>query len=114
LQVGITDSETLAGAIGRKAAHSLSLYCREIRSFVKPADILAGTAQAPDNLFDARMAAITAVSIMDLDNWGVVLDYIEKLPAEVQAVAFKASARKSSLKDLALQRRFQRWVGKNS
>ena len=114
LQVGITDSETLAGAIGKKAAHSLSMYCREIRSFVKPADILAGTAQVPDNLFDARMAAITAVSIMDLENWGVVLDYIERLPAEVQAVAFKAAARKSSLKDLVLHRRYAKWIGANS
>lgn len=114
LQAGITDSETLSGAIGKKAAHSLALYCREIRYFVQPAHILDGSAKVPDNLFDARMACITAVAIMDSSNWETVLNYIEKLPAEIQSLACRAAARKSTLKDLCLNRRWGAWVLKNS
>ena len=114
LQAGITDSDTLSGAIGKKAAHSLALYCKEIRSFVQPAHILDGTAKVPDNLFDARMACITAVAIMDSGNWETVLNYIERLPAEIQSLACRAAARKSTLKDLPLNRRWNRWVVANS
>lgn len=114
LQAGITDSDTLAGAIGKKAAHSLALYCREIRYFVQPAHILDGSAKVPDNLFDCRMACITAVAIMDSSNWETVLNYIERLPAEIQSLACRATARKSSLKDLCLSRRWGTWVLKNS
>lgn len=114
MQAGITDSETLSGAIGKKAAHSLALYCREIRYFVQPAHILDGSAKVPDNLFDARMACITAVAIMDSSNWETVLTYLEKMPAEIQSLACRAAARKSSLKDLCLDRRWNRWVTKNS
>ena len=114
LQAGITDSDTLSGAIGKKAAHSLSLYCREIRYFVQPAHILDGSAKVPDNLFDARMACITAVAIMDSSNWETVLNYIERLPAEIQSLACRAAARKSTLKDLCLDRRWGKWVLTNS
>ena len=114
LQAGITDSDTLSGAIGRKAAHSLALYCKKIRSFVQPAAILNGTAQVPDNLFDCRMACITAVAIMTSDNWETVLNYIERLPAEIQSLACRAAARKSTLKDLCLSRRWNKWVTANS
>lgn len=114
MQAGITDSETLSGAIGKKAAHSLALYCKEIRSFVQPAHILDGSAKVPDNLFDCRMACITAVAIMDSSNWETVLNYIEKLPAEIQSLACRAAARKSTLKDLCLNRRWNRWVTVNS
>ena len=114
MQAGIIDSDTLAGAIGKKAAHSLSLYCREIRYFVHPAHILDGSAKVPDNLFDARMACITAVAIMTPDNWETVLTYLEKMPAEIQSLACRAAARKSTLKDLCLNRRWNRWVTVNS
>lgn len=114
LQSGITDSDTLAGAIGKKAAHSLALYCKEIRSFVQPAHILDGSAKVPENLFDSRMACITAVAIMDDKNWETVLNYIERLPAEIQSLACRAAARKSTLKDLCLSRRYNAWVTKNS
>jgi len=114
LQAGITDSDTLSGAIGKKAAHSLALYCREIRYFVHPAHILDGSAKVPDNLFDERLAACTAVAIMTPDNWGVCLNYIERLHPEVQSVACRAAARKSTLKDLCLDRRWGKWVLKNS
>ena len=114
LQAGITDSETLSGAIGKKAAASLALYCKEIRSFVQPAHILDGSAEVPGNLFDERLAACTAVAIMTPDNWGVCLNYIERLHPEVQSVACRAAARKSSLKDLSLDRRWNRWVVANS
>ena len=114
MQAGITDSDTLAGAIGKKAAHSLSLYCREIRSWVTPASILDGSAKVPGNLFDERLAACTAVAIMTPDNWGVCLNYIERLHPEVQSVACRAAARKSTLKDLCLNRRWGAWVLKNS
>ena len=114
LQAGITDSDTLSGAIGKKAAHSLALYCREIRYFVQPAHILDGSAKVPDNLFDCRMACITAVAIMDDKNWETVLNYIERLPAEIQSLACRAAARKSTLKDLCLNRRWNKWVTANS
>lgn len=114
LQAGITDSDTLSGAIGKKAAHSLALYCKEIRSFVQPAHILDGSAKVPDNLFDCRMACITAVAIMDSSNWETVLNYIERLPAEIQSLACRAAARKSTLKDLCLNRRWNKWVTANS
>lgn len=114
LQAGIIDSDTLSGAIGKKAAHSLSLYCREIRYFVQPASILDGSAKVPNNLSDARMACITAVAIMDSGNWEIVLNYIEKMPAEIQSLVCRAAARKSTLKDLCLSRRYNAWVTKNS
>jgi hypothetical protein len=60
------------------------------------------------------MACITAVAIMDDKNWETVLNYIEKMPAEIQSLACRAAARKSTLKDLCLNRRWNKWVTKNS
>jgi hypothetical protein len=89
-----TDTETLSGAIGPKAAASLSMFLRDIGIFINPQAILDGTATVPDGLFDQRNAATTAATILDAANWQQVLTYLKRLQPEAQLVAYRLISRK--------------------
>lgn len=110
LKAGIGDGETLAGAIGEKAAKSLALFCREAKSFVDPAAILNGTADVPDHLFDCRQAALTCVAMIDKHNCQPVLAYLKRLPEEVQYLAYRNVSVKSNLTELLMKPGFAKWV----
>lgn len=110
LKSGITDSETLAGAIGDRAAKSLALFCREAKAFVDPAAILNGTADVPDHLFDCRQAALTCVAMIDKHNCQPVLAYLKRLPEEVQYLAYRNVSVKSNLTELLMKPGFAKWV----
>lgn len=112
LQAGNTDSETLAGAIGKKAAASLSLFTREAQTFIDPKHILDGTAKAPTHLFDQRQAATTAVAILDNKSWKACLEFIQKLQPEAQLVAFNLISVKSNMSLVLAKREFNAWVAK--
>jgi AAA domain (dynein-related subfamily) len=97
---GIVDTETLSGVIGRRAANSLSLFCREVGYRVDPVDILNGTAKVPQNLFDARMAGITASALFDVTNFDAVLNYVDQLPNEIKSLVSRQISVKSCISDL--------------
>ena len=112
LKGGVTDSESLQGAIGKNAATSLALYCREIQHRVDPADILNGTAIVPEHLFDARVATMTACSMLDETNWLEVITYIARLPKELQGVASRLLSAKKVTSVLMKHARFVKFVSK--
>lgn len=110
LKAGITDSESLAGAIGAKAAKHLAAFCTDASVWIDPKSILDGTAEAPANMFDQRQAAITAVALMDKGTWQPCLDFIKKLSPEVQLVAHRFFSVKPSAQKLITERALNRWI----
>jgi hypothetical protein len=111
LKAGITDAESLTGAIGKRAALSLAMYTKEIGVRVDPVDILSGAAQVPANLFDCRMAGVTAASMLDTNNWGAVLAYVKRLPAEIQHLVARQVSLKKCCTTLSQKREFGAWLG---
>ena len=111
LKAGITDAESLAGAIGVRAAKSLAAYTKEIGHRVDPADILSGQAQVPPTLLDCRMAGVTAASMLDESNWQAVLTYVKRLPSEIQHLVARQVALKKCCVVLSQKREFGSWVG---
>jgi len=93
----------LQGAIGQKAASNLEHFLRESAEFIPLADMVDGTAKVPKQLFDRRLAAITAASGLDESNWKQLLKYAERLGSELKQVFLLNASRKKVSADLLVK-----------
>ena len=77
-----------AGTMGERATQSFLADLRKTGEFVPFSTILANpmTAKIPSSLYDQRMVALQCAAKTDTKNWETVLNYTNRLHAEVQQV----------------------------
>jgi hypothetical protein len=80
----------LAGAIGPVAASSLAAYLAKYGEFVPAEDILTrpATALVPRSMFDQRLAAASALAVLNKTNYTAVLEYVDRLHPDIKANVF--------------------------
>lgn len=80
--------ELLAGAIGPKAAASLTQYLNHAEGFVSIEDILANPERAPlsKSLLSQRATLLGVVGAINQANWEALLCYVDRMHKEVQSM----------------------------
>jgi len=93
----------VAGMIGDKAATSLSHFLLELGEFIPLSEMVnkPDTTKIPKQIFDQRIAALTAASGLDKKNWKALLTYANRLNAEIRHVFIHAAARKTVSMEIA-------------
>lgn len=78
----------IAGIFGDKAAESLAFFLRELSVYVPLIDMVERpkTATIPKSIFDKRLTALTAAAGLTKTNWEPLLEYVARLPEEIQHI----------------------------
>jgi hypothetical protein len=98
-----------AGTMGERATQSFLADLRKTGEFVPFSTILANplTAKIPSSIYDQRMVALQCAAKTDTKNWDTVLNYVDRLHAEVQQVfAMNVMIKTELISKLA---RYPRW-----
>jgi len=114
IEHGVTDLETLAGAVGQGAATELVAFLRVYHSLPSIDGILLNpdTAKVPTDPSALYAVSVALASRSSTQTAGRIIKYASRLPAEFQVLCVRDSHRRCP--DISQCRPFIEWVAKHN